>query len=145
MNQAPPIQDLDIIGLLTRPGTYVLAMAIYISTFFIKRMVQTAMPWLAKQHDANSPKVTYLTSGARWWNEVILYMLPVVLGVLVGAFIHSEFFFDGIGDKGGRLGFGGGVGWFSGILYKILNKLMKQRAGLELSPPTGDSDAPPRP
>ena len=144
MNQVPPVQDLDIIELLTRPGTYVLAVAIFIFTFLLKRVVETAAPWLKKQHDENSPKVTYLTTGARWWNEVILYLLPVTLGVLAGALLKSEFFFDGIGDKGGRLGFGGGVGWFSGLLYKILKKLIRQKFGLELTPSTGDSDAPPR-
>lgn len=143
MDQAP-VQDLDIIGLLTRPGTYVLAVSIFILTYFIKRIVQTAMPWWVKQHDENSPKVTYLTRGARWWNEVILYLLPVALGVLAGALLHSNFFFDGIGDKGGRLGFGGGVGWFSGVLYKIVKKLLWQKAGLEITPDLGDSEAPPR-
>ncbi len=144
MDQAPSVQDLDIVSLLTRPGTYVLAVGIFIFTFILKRVVETAMPWLRKQHDENSPKVTYLTTGARWWNEVVLYLLPVTLGVLIGAFIHSDFFFDGIGDKGGRLGFGGGVGWFSGVLYKILKKLLWQKFGLEITPTTGDSDAPPK-
>lgn len=143
MEQAP-VQDLDIIALLTRPGTYVLGIAIFILVFFIKRVVEGALPRLKKQHDENSPKVTYLTTGARWWNEVILYLLPVLLGALAGAFLKSDFFFDAIGDKGGRIGFGGGVGWFSGFLYKLLKKLIWQKFGLELTPSTGDSDAPPR-
>lgn len=144
MEQTPPVQDLDIIGLMTRPGTYVLGIAIFIAVFFIKRIVEGAMPWLKKQHDENSPKITYLTTGARWWNEVMLYLFPVLLGCLAGAFLKSDFFFDAIGDKGGRIGFGGGVGWFSGFLYKLLKKLIWQKFGLELVPSTGDSEAPPK-
>ena len=67
------MQDLDIVGLLTRPGTYVLGVFIWIVTFLMRRFIETINPQLKKQADANSPKVTYLTTGARWWNEVILY------------------------------------------------------------------------
>lgn len=143
MEQAP-VQDLDIIALLTRPGTYVLGIAIFIIVFFLKRITEGAFPHLKKQHDENSPKITYLTRGARWWNEVILYLLPVLFGCLAGWLVKSDFFFDAIGDKGGRIGFGGGVGWFSGFLYKLLKKLIWQKFGLELVPSTGDSDAPPK-
>lgn len=144
MEQVKQVQDLDIIELLTRPGTYVLAVSIFILVFVLKRVVESALPQWKKQHDENSPKITYLTRGARWWNEVILYLLPVLLGCLAGAFLKSDFFFDAIGDKGGRIGFGGGVGWFSGFLYKLLKKLLWQKFGLELTPSTGDSDAPPK-
>lgn len=136
------VQDLDIIALLTRPGTYVLAIGIFVLTFFIRRIVETAWPKLKKQHDENSPNVTYLTQTARWWNTVILAALPVVFGIVAGLLVKSDFFFDGIGDKGGRLAFGGGAGWFSGTLYKLLKKIFKQKFGLEVS---GDSDAPPPP
>lgn len=138
-----PVQDLDIIALLTRPGTYVLAVAIFIATLFVRRVVENIWPSLKKQHDENSSKVTYLTQPARWWNTVILAALPVLFGALAGLLIKSDFFFDGIGDKGGRLAFGGGAGWFSGVLYALLKKLLKQRFGLEVS--AGDSDAPPPP
>lgn len=135
------VQDLDIIALLTRPGTYVLAISIFVLTLFIRRIVETAWPKLKKQHDENSPNVTYLTQTARWWNTVILAMLPVAFGILAGLLIKSDFFFSGIGDKGGRLAFGGGAGWFSGTLYALLKKLLFQKFNLEVK--AGDSDAPP--
>ena len=137
-----PVQDLDIIALLTRPGTYVLGVAIFIATFFLRRLVENAAPWLKKQNDVNSPLVTYITTGARWWNEVILPVVPVVFGILA-AFLNSDFFFDGIGDKGGKFLFAICVGWFSSFLYKALGRVLKQKLGKDLSPPGIDSEAPP--
>jgi len=137
------MQDLDIVGLLTRPGTYVLGVALFAAVFMIRRIAETAFPKLKKQADANAPKTTYLTAFARWWNEVILYFLPVALGLGCG-FIKSDFFFAGIGDKGGRLIFGAMVGWFSSFLYKLLRKVVKQKMGIDLVPDsgTGDIDTP---
>lgn len=140
MDQAQLVQDLDIIALLTRPGTYVLAVAIFIVTFFIRRALETLFPNLKKQHDENSPKITYLTSMARWWNVVILPAVPVTIGALL-AFSHSSFFYDGIGDKGGRFAFSAGVGWFSGFLYQGLKHLIQQKMGLTISAAADDEDS----
>lgn len=140
MDQAP-VQDLDIIALLTRPGTYVLGVIIFIVTFFLRRVVENIWPSLKKKADENASAVTYLTPAARWWNTVILAALPVALGAL-SSLLKSDFFFDGIGDKGGRVAFGGCVGWFAGFLYQALKRAIKQRFGLDITP-TGDSDAPP--
>ncbi len=136
-----PVQDLDIIGLLTRPGTYVLGVIIFILTFFIRRVVENIWPNLKKNADENSKSPTYLTHMSRWWNLVILAALPVTLGAL-SSLLKSDFFFDGIGDKGGRVAFGGCVGWFAGFLYQALKRAVKQRFGLDISP-AGDSEAPP--
>jgi hypothetical protein len=133
------MQDMDIVGLLTRPGTYVLGVAIFIFTFLARRIVESAQPKWKKQADANDPKTTYLTAWSRWWNEVILYVMPVAFGLASG-FIKSDFFFAGIGDKGGRLIFGAMVGWFSSFLYKCLRKVVKQRLGVDIVPDTGTGD-----
>ena len=140
MNQTAPVQDLDIIALLTRPGTYVLAVIVFVVVFFIRRIVENIWPNLKKQHDENSPKITYLTAPARWWNTVILAALPVAFGAL-SSFMKSDFFFDGIGDKGGRIAFGGCVGWFAGFLYQALKGLVKQKMGLTINPAADDEDS----
>lgn len=139
MDQAPQVQDLDIIALLTRPGTYVLAVIIFVVVFFIRRVVENIWPWLKKQHDENSPKVTYLNARARWWNTVILAAMPVAFGAL-SSFMKSDFFFDGIGDKGGRIAFGGCVGWFAGFLYQALKSLVKQKMGLTINPAADEDE-----
>ena len=138
------MQDLDIVGLLTRPGTYVLGVALFVAVFLVRRVVETAVPTLKKQADPNSPRLTYLTTFSRWWNEVILYVLPVVLGAGCGL-IKSDFFFAGIGDKGGRLIFGAMVGWFSSFLYKLLRKVVKQKMGVDLVPDMDLGDTPDTP
>ena len=71
---------MDILDLLTRPGTYVLGIAVYVLTFFTRKVVELMWPRLKKQADANSPDITYLTTLARWWNEVVLYAIPVAFG-----------------------------------------------------------------
>lgn len=140
MEAAQPVQDLDIIALLTRPGTYVLAVIVFIIVLFIRRIVENIWPNLKKQHDENSPKVTYLTKPARWWNTVILAALPVAVGAL-SSLMKSDFFFDGIGDKGGRIAFGGCVGWFAGFLYQTLKGVIKQKFGLTLNVADSDDDS----
>lgn len=134
--------NMDIVDLLTRPGTYVLGVAIFILTFMFRRIVESAQPKWKKQADANDPKSTYLTTWSRWWNEVILYILPVSFGIASG-FIKSDFFFAGIGDKGGRLIFGAIVGWFSSFLYKLLRKVARQRLGVDIIPDVGTGDVDP--
>ena len=129
---------MDIVQLLTSPGPYVLSIAIFILTFFVRRIVETVWPSLKKQADANSPKTSYLSSIARWWNEVILYAVPVVFGCLIGAFVQSEFAFPQLTDAGSRIMLGGGLGWFSSFFYKSLKKAMGKKLGVSVdsTPPS---------
>lgn len=120
---------MDILDLLTRSGTYVLAIVVFILTFFTRKVVELVWPSLKKQADANSPLPTYLTKMSRWWNEVILYAVPVVYGACAPV-ATSEFLFGGI-DGGAKLMYGAGVGWFSSFLYKALKKAISNKAGIE--------------
>jgi hypothetical protein len=131
---------MDILQLLTRPGTYVLGIAVYVFTFFTRRIVQMCWPSLEKQADANAPGLTYLTSMSRWWNEVILYAIPVVYGGCAST-SSSNFLFEGI-DGGAKLMYGAGVGWFSSFLYKTIKKAMSNKVGVLTSPssPPGAGD-----
>lgn len=121
------MENLDIITLLTRSGTYVLAVAVFVLTYFIRKSVEIAIPAWKKQSDANEPGLTYITPMARWWNEVLLYAIPVLLGAAMALF-DSAFLFDGI-DGQARFMFGAGVGWFSSFLYKALKKAISGRLG----------------
>ena len=128
------MKDIDIIVLLTRSGTYVLAVAIFALVLMIRRAVETAWPSLAKKADENSPAVTYSTTLARWWNNVILFNLPVALGGLIGMFMQSEFIFGDIAERSARVTLGGVIGWFSSFLYNLLRRVIKQKMGLDVSP-----------
>lgn len=119
---------MDILDLLTRSGTYVLGLVVFILTFFTRRVVELIWPSLKKQADANSKLPTYLTGASRWWNEVVLYVIPVVYG-MTSAVFKSEFLFDGI-DGGAKMMYGAVVGWFSGFLYKALKKAISSKVGV---------------
>jgi hypothetical protein len=127
---------MDILELLTRPGTYVLGIVVYVLTFFTRKVVQLLWPSLKKQADANDPQITYLTPMSRWWNEVILYAIPVAYGG-AACIVQSTFLFEGI-DGGAKFMYGAGVGWFSSFLYKAIKKAVQDKIGIkEVSEVTG--------
>lgn len=129
---------------LLSPATAYLTVMVIIGTFFARRIVETAMPNLKKQSDANDPKQTYKTTFSRWWNEVILYAIPPGLGALSGlmeiALIHGEGDAS-IGSMSSRVIYGLVVGWFSSFLYKLLKKMAKKATGVDL--PSASSPPPP--
>jgi fucose permease len=124
-------------------GTGILAVSIYIITFFIKRVVETAWPALKKQADENSPKVTYPSQIARWWSKVILPAVPVAIGVALGAF-HVPYLFDAPGLEQGAASmfFGGVIGWFATMLYKGVRLAIKAKTGVDIGP---EESIPPAP
>lgn len=132
------IEHIDILSLLTRSGTYILAVAVFVSTYFIRKIIEIIRPGWKKMADANDIGLTYLSTMARWWNEVILYAIPVVLGAMSSLF-GSALLFGGLDAQAGMM-FGAGVGWFSSFLYKALKKAVSGRLGVDAPsslPPEG--------
>lgn len=123
----------QITSQILRPGTFAVAVAVVVLTFFIRKTVETAVPHLKKKADENEKDVTYATTFARWWNTVILYAIPVTLGACAG-FIPSDWIHGDVNDLGGRLLFQGGVGWFSSFMYKVLRKLILKKTGVDIQP-----------
>jgi hypothetical protein len=112
-------------------GTLVLACAVFIATFFVRRVVETAVPSLAKKADENEAGVTYETTFARWWNQVILYAIPVTLGALSGLMNIPFVFGESIETIVGRCLYGFVVGWFSSFFYKVGRKVLVKNVGVE--------------
>lgn len=113
-------------------GTVVLAGVCIVGSFFIRRIVETAVPSVRQTADENSPKTSYPNALSRWWNQVILYSIPVIVGCLVGL-IQVEFIFGSqINTLSGRVFYGMVVGFFSGFLYKIFRRALASKAGIEL-------------
>lgn len=112
-------------------GTMIFAVSIVIATFFIRRVVETQWPSLRKKADENAPIVTYSTTFARWYQTVILYAIPVVVGALLGLLKITYFFPESVQTPGGRLFYGGVVGWFSSAIYKVVKKALASR-GVDL-------------
>lgn len=132
----------EITKYVFRPGTFAVAVAVVIITFFIKKIVETAWPKMKKQAHEMDDKSMYLSKVALWWNEVVLYAIPVVAGGCFG-FSKSEFLSGDIDTVGARVMFQAGVGWFSAFLYKILRKVIQQKTGVDIQPNT--STPPPSP
>ena len=125
-------------------GTMIFSVSIVIVTFFIRRVVETQWPALRKKSDENAPAITYSTPFARWYQTVILYAIPVVVGGLLGLLKITYFFPEAIQTPGGRLFYGGVVGWFSSAIYKIVKRAFASK-GVELpgSLMPGPPSAPP--
>lgn len=120
-------------------GSLYLAVAVVIVTFFVRRIVETAIPSAKKKADENSPKVTYETKFARWWNQVILYAIPVVGGGLLAmAATAAHWNLLSVDTLGGSAIYGAIVGWFSSFLYQVFRRTLKKETGIDPIP--GPSD-----
>jgi hypothetical protein len=130
-------------------GTFYLGIAVVIATFFVRRIVEQAIPSIKKAAHENDPKPTYKTKLAEWWNKVLLYLIPVVVGIL-GAIFWQDFFCSGEASENLKDAgmFGAIMGWFSSFLYKVVRKTLYKRTGIDpipgpLDPTEKDSDPPP--
>lgn len=107
--------------------------ACYVLTFITRKIVETAKPDLKKQADANSKKITYLSAGARWWNDVILYTLAPTFGAALALGLKdTDYFPDEF--KGGTLVAlmaGVCVGFTCGWFFKIFKKLLTRATGMK--------------
>jgi hypothetical protein len=119
----------DALTQLMHTGTVVFGVAVVVITFFIRRLVETSFPSVGKKADENHPDTTYLTTFARYWNQVILYILPPLVGILIGLFdipyLHGD---EGPSTMGGRIFAGIFVGGMSAMVYKTV----KKRWGIDL-------------
>ena len=113
----------DALTQLFHQGTVVYMVCVILITFGIRRIVQTVVPSVMKRVDANEDGVTYATTFSRYWNEVILYLLPPTVGALIGVieipFIHGD---TGPATLGGRIMSGIFVGGMSAMGYKLAKK-----------------------
>lgn len=125
-------------------GALVLGLAIFIGTFIIRRIVETAFPSAKKKADANDPKPSYETAFARWWNEVILYALPSIVGAVLCLANISAISQDvDIKTTTDRIIFGVVIGFLSGFFYKLIRRMVFKRTGVDLAPTRGGSVEPP--
>lgn len=129
----------DLVTQLLSYKSLLLGIATFIVVFLIRRIVETAVPSAKKAADANEPGLTYLTTFARWWNEAILYVLPVVVGAVLGV-VLKDWALEGFTKNSTLMIYGGIVGWFSTVLYKGVAQAIKKKTGIDLP---GASVSPP--
>lgn len=118
--------------------------ACYVLTFLVRRIVETAKPDLKKQADANDKKITYKTAGARWWNEVILYAIAPVIGVVLAVGLRDTDFFPDQFKSSWTVTLMAGVtvGFLCSLLFKIFKKLLTRAAGVDEADLEKPSDPP---
>lgn len=122
-----------------RPGTFVVVMMANIITFFIARIVHVALPWwkAKKQIGVEGKEVVkvkrYKTKLAEWWNEVLLPMVPVLVGAGIGL-VRSEFLWGPANSEPSVcMMIGAGLGWLAERLYKVLLKLISKNTGVDIT------------
>lgn len=138
--------------LLLRPGSIALVVMTVALTFIVRRTVEAAWPALRKREkrtkldvgSAETRVVGYSTTAARWWNEVVLYVLPLLCGFL-WSLLESEFLFTKTLDYAGKLFFAMSLAWMSGLLYKAFKKTVPRIFGVTMEVTTDGDSLPPVP
>jgi len=123
-------------------GSVITAILVVILTFFVRRIVETAVPSAKGKETPKGP--VYETRFAVWWNSVILYGIPVVLGsgvAVLGKWV-PYLLPAGVTTMGGAILWGAVVGWFSSFLYKVFRKLLKDKTGIDPIPGPIDPETP---
>ncbi len=121
----------SVMSYVWRPGTLTIAVAVVILTFFTRKIVESIRPNLKKRANEMQAAPMYASATGMWWNEVILYAIPVLYGAAF-AFVKSSFLHHDVMDFGGKLAFCGGIGWFSSLLYKGVRKVILQKTGVDI-------------
>jgi len=107
--------------------------AVFFLTFITRRIVETAKPTWKKQADENDKKVVYISTAARWWNDVILYTLGPTFGALLAlGMADTDYFPEQL--KGNTLVVimsGICLGFTCGWFYKILKRGLARGAGVK--------------
>lgn len=110
--------------------TLVFALACFILTSITRHVVETAVPAVvAKKTQAQEASTVYGSSLSVWWNQVILYVLPVFWGATAALVAKMYPFPPGIQATSGRIFFGIVVGFFSGFLFKVVKKALLGKVG----------------
>lgn len=130
--------------LLYRETIY-LAFIVVIGTFFIRRIVETAVP--SCRDKANGKLGSeYQTKFGLWWNSVVLYSIPVILGAFVAWVAFGTYTPENIKSSSSALVWGAVIGWCSSFIYKVVRKFLKKKTGVDLTPgpaePDKDSEKP---
>ena len=107
--------------------------AVFFFSFITRKVIETWHPEFKKQADANDAKKSYATAGARWWNEVILYGLGPIFGVLLALGMKdTEYFPEELRSSTFVVVMAGVcLGFTCGYFYKIFKKILSRATGVE--------------
>jgi len=106
-----------------------LSTAIIAITYLTRVTVEHIWPSLAKQSDENSIEQTYASNAARWWNQVVLYLIPQWVGFAF-CFLPSTLIFpETVSIFRDRMIYSIVIAWLSQTIYKIFKKTLSPGTG----------------
>lgn len=103
----------------------VYATACYVLTFITRRIVETAKPDLKEE--------PYTSTFSRWWNDVILYTIAPVYGVVLALLLRKTDYFpeEVKGDWVVAVMFGLVCGFTCSWFFKIFKRMLAKAAKVE--------------
>jgi len=125
----------DLFSKLSVTGVLSLAVMTVIATFFTRRITELFLPHLKQ----NNP---YVTKFAQWYNQVVLYAIPLGFGA-IWAIIPSTYLFGDIQGYFSKLFMACTVAWFSGLLYKVFKKLILKKYDVDVKLGESPVEVPP--
>jgi len=97
--------------------------ACYLLTLVVRRIVETAQPHLKEK--------PYKTSFSRWWNQVILYLIPLIFGAVLALLLKGTSLIPAWVDSYRTASvYGVVLGSMSSMMYKVLKMLFLRKAGV---------------
>ena len=101
----------------------VFGLAVAALIFVIRQSVEyTISNWLKPSKKSKILKV---------WHDLILPILPVILGAISGFLFKTYPYPQGLSTTGGRVIFGLVAGLMSGLLYRVIKSLLFQKVTVE--------------
>lgn len=83
---------------------------------------------------------SFAAKESKIWNELLLPILPVILGCVLGAVIKNYPYPNDLGNNvGSRIFMGLVTGLLSGLMYKVIKGLLKQKLPPEIAAKLPDS------
>ncbi len=123
----------EAIAQLTSLGTIVFGLGIYIGMLGLRKIIETAKPSLKQKAAEDAKEVTYGSVAARWYNKVVLYFLPLMLGGATGFFDIPFIFGENITTTAGKVFFGVVVGNFSSLIFKLFRGGVEKQTGIKVT------------
>lgn len=104
--------------------TVLLSLGIGVIVYAIRLIVEK-IPGVKKikTTDKNGAHISYPNKFSEWWNDVILHLLPIAIGVAIGAFA-KDFWPEVSPTRLGGIFYGAIAGWASGFVYRIAKKTL---------------------
>lgn len=87
-------------------------------TFIVRKIVEYFL---------DKPSVP-MEKGSKLWTELLLPVGPVITGAILGYLFKGYPFPEGISSDSARMFFGLVAGMFSGLVYRIINGMLKNKA-----------------